>query len=89
MRIWLTGEGETQKREKSPKILNAYVLYSLWKSITPNSRPPVVIANKLFDALVKPIILYNCEIWGDEVPKTLKTDISNNNSNAQHFKLRC
>jgi len=53
-------------------------LFSMWKSISPGKIPPVAIASKLFDAMVKPIITYNSEVWGCEIPNTLQRHMTGN-----------
>ncbi len=43
----------------------------------------------MFDSLVKPILLYNSEIWGDEIPKSLQKEIikqANENYNDKYLK---
>ena len=39
-------------------------LFNLLKDFQPQKGTPVRLFLKLFDSLVKPILLYNCEIWG-------------------------
>ena len=43
------------------------VLSTIKKSLSNPDATTVTIKNKLFDALVKPILLYGCEIWGPEL----------------------
>lgn len=49
-------------------------MFSMWKSIS-TGNTPIGIATKLFDAMVKPIIIYNSDVWGSEIPKTLQKHI--------------
>ena len=43
----------------------AYKVLATVKRLFSNSdTTTIIIKNKLFDALVKPILLYECEIWG-------------------------
>ena len=53
-------------------------LFSVWKAITVCKSPDPNLANKMFDTLIKPILLYNHEIWGAEVPTALQRRIMNN-----------
>ena len=46
-------------------------MFSMWRSIS-TGNTNITLANKLFDAMVKPIIIYNSEVWGNEIPKTLQ-----------------
>ena len=39
-------------------------LFSLFKDFNPQKGTPVLLFLTLFDSLVKPVLLYNCEIWG-------------------------
>ena len=46
----------------------AYKVLATVKRLFSNSdTTTITIMNKLFDALVKPILLYGCEIWGPEL----------------------
>ena len=46
-------------------------LFSLLKDFNPQKGAPVRLFLKLFDSLVKPVLLYNCEIWGAYVSRKL------------------
>ena len=48
------------------------VLSTIKKSLSNSGTTTVTIKNKLFDALVKPILLYRCEIWGPELLYRMK-----------------
>ena len=43
------------------------VLSTIKRSFSNSDTTTITIKNKLFDALVKPILLYGCEIWGPEL----------------------
>ena len=43
------------------------VLSTIKKSLSNSDASTVTIKNKLFDALVKPLLLYGFEIWGPEL----------------------
>ena len=48
-------------------IKKAYkVLSTIKRSFSNSNMTTLTIKNKLFDALVKPILLYGCKIWGPE-----------------------
>ena len=64
------------KKDLKQKGMKA--LFSIWKSIGTGKIPPIKIANKLFDVMVKPITLYNCEVWGAEIPSTFQAKITQN-----------
>ena len=41
------------------------------RSFSNTDAATIAIKNKLFNALVKPVLLYACEIWGQELLKHL------------------
>ena len=43
--------------------------------------------NELFDALVKPVLLYGCEIWGPELLSSYKTHFDKSTIEQVHIKL--
>ena len=45
----------------------AYKVLATVKRLFSNLDMTTITINKLFDALVKPILLYGCEIWGPEL----------------------
>ena len=58
--IEMTSSGNLSKK--------AYQVLATVKRLFSNSdTTSITIQNKLFDALVKPILLYGCEIWGPEL----------------------
>ena len=59
--------------EAKKKLVNQAqkALYSLYKSIR-NQAIPLDLQLKMFDAMVEPILLYGCEIWGYENLKILE-----------------
>ena len=48
----------------------------MWRSISLGKIPPIAIATKLFEALVKPILVYNSDVWGSEIPYSLQKHIT-------------
>jgi len=46
----------------------------------------ITIKNKLFNALVKPVLLYACEIWGPEL-LSYKTPFVNSTIEQVHIKF--
>ena len=42
------------------------------------SPPPTKVANKLFYATIKPIMLFNSEVWGADIPTPMVTATQNN-----------
>jgi hypothetical protein len=62
-------------------------LFSLWSAIAPGTSPSIGVATKLFDAMIKPITLYNCEVWGDEIPAKLKRAITNKDTTDKFDNL--
>ena len=50
-------------------------LFSMWRSISPGKIPPLTLATKLFDSLVKPILIYNSDVWCSEIPATMQRHI--------------
>ena len=46
-------------------------LFSLYSSLNIHSdEPNVKLFLKLFDSLIKPVLLYGCEVWGSNISKT-------------------
>ena len=74
------------KKDLKQKGLKA--LFSFWKSINPGKMPPINIATKLFDSIVKPIIMYNSEVWGSELPSSLQTEILNDDTISQEKYIK-
>ena len=67
-----SGSFTAAKKDLSQKA--AKVLHKLQRSLASVSPPPELY-NKLFDTLVKPVALYNCEIWAkDNVNRLIKYD---------------
>ena len=61
--INFSGNFTAAKKDFSQKA--AKVLYKLQRSFASVSPPPELY-NKLFDTLVKPVALNNCEIWATD-----------------------
>ena len=67
-----SGNFTAAKKDLSQKA--AKVLYKLQRSFASVS-PPLELYNKLFDTLVKPVALYNSEIWAtDNINRLIKYD---------------
>ena len=66
-------QARTDLKQKGLKAL-----FSIWKSISLGKSPPLNLSSKLFDTMVKPIALYNSDIWGAEVPSPIQSYILNN-----------
>ena len=83
-----SGNFTAAKKDLSQKA--AKVLYKLQRSFASVS-PPLELYNKLFDTLVKPVALYNCEIWTtDNVNRLIKYDskkVSELSENDLHERL--
>ena len=73
----INSNGSFTHAKKDLKQKGMKALFSIWKSISPGNRPPVNLACKLFDTMVKPIILYNSDVWGSEFPSTIQNLIQN------------
>jgi hypothetical protein len=54
-------------------------LFGLWRAISPGKLPPVKVAGKLFESMIKPILLYNSEVWGAELKISLQKAILKGN----------
>ena len=82
----MTSSGrDTYARE----ILNkkATKVISIIKSLLSNiDSSAIVIKNKLFDALAKPILFYGCEIWGPEL-LSYKTHFDKSTTEQVHNKF--
>ena len=71
------------------KILskNAYkALTTIKRFLSISDASAISINNKLFDALVKPILLHGCEIWGPEI-LSYKTHFDKSTSEQVHIKF--
>ena len=65
----------------------AYKVLATVKRLFSNSdTTTITIKNKLFDALVKPILLYGCEIWGPEL-LSYKTHFDKSTIEQVHIKF--
>ena len=49
------------------------IVFTIKRLLSNIDSSAVEIRNKLFDALVKPVLLYGCEIWGPELLSSYKT----------------
>ena len=84
--IEMTSSGRyTYAREILSK--KAYkVLSTIKKSLSNSDATTVTIKNKLFDALVKPLLLYGCEIWRPEL-LSYKTHFDKSTVKQVHIKF--
>ena len=65
----------------------AYKVLATVKRLFSNSdTTTIIIENKLFDTLVKPILLYGCEIWGPEL-LSYKTHFDKSTIEQVHIKF--
>ena len=62
------------------------VLATLKRFLSNTGTTAISIENKLFDALVKPILLYGCEIWGPEI-LSYKTHFDKSTIEQVHIKF--
>ena len=62
------------------------VLTTIKKSLSNSDATTVTIKNKLFDALIKPLLLYGCEIWGPEL-LSYKTHFAKSTVEQVHIKF--
>ena len=44
-------------------------MFCLLNNVNKTKQPPVKILSDLFDKMISPVILYNCEIWGASLLK--------------------
>jgi len=82
------GNFKLAKEDLRTKGLKAF--FSMWRSLYTNKSPPFSIATKLFDALIKPILTYNSDVWGDEIPPSLQKLITKEtliNHEEKHLKF--
>ena len=54
--------------------------------ISNSTKIPILLLCKLFDSLVKPVLLYGCEVWGTEL-LALKTDFDKSDIEQTHLKF--
>ena len=62
------------------------VLATIKRFLSNSDTSAISIKNKLFDALVKPILLYGCEIWGPEI-LSYKTHFDKSTIEQVHIKF--
>ena len=62
------------------------VLATVKRLFSDSDTTTITINNKLFDALVKPILLYGCEIWGPEL-LSYKTHFDKSTFEQVHIKF--
>ena len=63
------------------------VLSTIKRSFSNSDTTTITIKNKLFDALVKSILLYGCEIWGPELLSSYKTHFDKSAVEQVHIKF--
>jgi len=63
------------------------VLSIMKRSFSNSDSATIAIKNKLFDALVKPVLLYACEIWGTEL-LSYRTHFDKSTIEQVHIKFR-
>ena len=63
------------------------VLSTIKRSFSNSDTTTITITNKLFDALVKSILLYGCEIWGPELLSSYKTHFDKSAVEQVHIKF--
>ena len=63
--VWLSTNGSYSKAKKylSSQSKKA-ILFSLKTTLSKLQTPSPLVALKLYDVMVKPILCYGCEIWG-------------------------
>ena len=63
-------------------------MFSMFKDLNPIENVSIKIYKKLFESLVKPILMYNSEIWYmDFYGKLLKGQLRANKSNSNLISL--
>ena len=62
------------------------VLTTIKRFLSISDASAISIKNKLFDALVKPILLHGCEIWGPEI-LSYKTHFDKSTIEQVHIKF--
>ena len=62
------------------------VLATIKRFLSNSDTSAISIKNKLFDALIKPILLYGCEIWGPEI-LSYKTHFDKSTIEQVHIKF--
>ena len=67
--------------KKAPKVLSI-----INRSFSNTDAATIAIKNKLFNALVKPLLLYSCEIWGPEL-LSYKTPFDKSAIEQVHIKF--
>ena len=60
----LTPSGSFNVNNKHLYNKGLRIIFSIMKDFNPQFGTPIKILLKLSDFLVRPIILYNCEVWG-------------------------
>lgn len=63
----------TSAREELKKVA-LKALFKLRRDMGNNFRTDITLTIRLFDSLIKPILLYGSEIWGAEIKKNMNND---------------
>ena len=63
------------------------IVFTIKRLLSNIDSSAVGIRNKLFDALVKPVLLNGCEIWGPELLSSYKTHFDKSTIEQVHIKL--
>ena len=82
--IEITSSCRFSMQEKCKKAIK--VLSIINRSFSKTDAATIAIKNKLFNALVKPVLLYACEIWGPEL-LSYKTPFDKSTTEQVHIKF--
>jgi exonuclease III len=75
----INNNGNFNQAKLDLKNKGTKALFGLWRAISPGKLPPVKVAGKLFESMIKPILLYNSEVWGAELKLSLQKAILKGN----------
>jgi hypothetical protein len=84
----INNKGSLLHAQKELENKGMKALFSVMKAITHHKSPDLNLATKLYNSMIKPITLYNHEIWGADIPNSVqKLLINGSTTMGQQDKL--
>ena len=71
--VWLSTNGSYSKTKKYLSSQSKKAIFSLKTTLSKLQTPSPLVALKLYDVMVKPILCYGCEIWGFKESQELES----------------
>ena len=71
--VWLSTNGSYNKAKKYLSSQSKKAIFSLKTTLSKLQTPSPLVALKLYDVMVKPILCYGCEMWGFKESQELES----------------